>query len=281
MHKTVAEVKGDTDFTKVRDKAKNMHDNAESYALCSQPGALGRRDVHLWNRALRGADYEQMINLARRNSCKLPQRKVKQDTQPITKVSEKHPGGTASHHAVPNSRTENASVAKKSSAVKKAEQHTVKGVSQMASKNPHPGAKPIAGKGKPVNVPAQGKSSQATLNKPSSPKGKSPDPKNGSRKGVNVNAHAAKGSRPAAAKGATQAVSTNSRPGGKPTPPSVKPTSPNVKSTSPNMKSTSARGKAPSRSTAKGASAKAPATKKGPQPVTHSTFKLAGARSHH
>lgn len=32
MHKTVAEVNADTSFTDVRDTAKNMHDNAESYA---------------------------------------------------------------------------------------------------------------------------------------------------------------------------------------------------------------------------------------------------------
>ncbi|KAG6810072.1 hypothetical protein H0H92_013487 [Tricholoma furcatifolium] len=216
MHKTVAEVKQDTKFTEVRDKAKNMHDNAESYALCSQPGALGRRDVHLWNRALRVGDYEQMNDLARRNSCKLPQKKGKQGTQPITKVSEKRPGGTASHHAVPNSRTVNASVAKKSSAVKKAEQHTVKGGSQTASKIPHPGTKPTTRKRKTVNAPAQKKSSQAALNKPGSPKGSPPSPKNGIQKGINANAHAAQGSRPAADKGASQAVSTKSRPGTKP-----------------------------------------------------------------
>jgi hypothetical protein len=32
MHKTVAEVTADKAFTKVRNKANNMHDNAESYA---------------------------------------------------------------------------------------------------------------------------------------------------------------------------------------------------------------------------------------------------------
>ncbi|KAJ3474010.1 hypothetical protein NLI96_g12699 [Meripilus lineatus] len=76
MHKTVAEVNADTSFTDVRDTAKNMHDNAESYAvfgsLCSQPGALRRRDVDLYNRALMEGDHEQLAHLARRNSCQLP-----------------------------------------------------------------------------------------------------------------------------------------------------------------------------------------------------------------
>ncbi|KAF9527499.1 hypothetical protein CPB83DRAFT_387415 [Crepidotus variabilis] len=76
MHKTVAEVKKDKAFTGVRDKATNMHENAESYALfaslCSQPGVLRRRDIHPFNRALVEGDDEQLEYLARRNSCKLP-----------------------------------------------------------------------------------------------------------------------------------------------------------------------------------------------------------------
>jgi len=76
MHKTAAEVNADKAFTEVRDGAKNMHHNAESYAvfasLCSQPGALRRRDVRLYNRALLDSDHEQLHSLARRNSCKLP-----------------------------------------------------------------------------------------------------------------------------------------------------------------------------------------------------------------
>jgi hypothetical protein len=32
MHKTVADVTADKEYTKVRDNANNMHDNAESYA---------------------------------------------------------------------------------------------------------------------------------------------------------------------------------------------------------------------------------------------------------
>jgi len=76
MHKTLADVKNDKAFTDVRDSAPNMHDNAESYAvfasLCSQPGALRRRDVRLYSRALLAGDHEQLHYLARRNSCKLP-----------------------------------------------------------------------------------------------------------------------------------------------------------------------------------------------------------------
>ncbi|KAF9526965.1 hypothetical protein CPB83DRAFT_436220 [Crepidotus variabilis] len=76
MHKTTADVAKDKKFTAVRDKASNMHDNAESYAvfasLCSQPGALRRRDLHLFNRALVEGDDEQLEYLSRRNSCKLP-----------------------------------------------------------------------------------------------------------------------------------------------------------------------------------------------------------------
>ncbi|CAA7262517.1 unnamed protein product [Cyclocybe aegerita] len=76
MHKTVAEVNADEGFTAVRDKANNMHYNAESHALfaslCSQPGALRRRDVSLYNRALSEGDHKKLHYLARRNSCKLP-----------------------------------------------------------------------------------------------------------------------------------------------------------------------------------------------------------------
>jgi len=76
MHTTVAQVNADQDYTDVRDKAKNMHHNAESYAvfgsLCSQPGALRRRDVRLYNRALLEDDHKQLQHLARRNSCQLP-----------------------------------------------------------------------------------------------------------------------------------------------------------------------------------------------------------------
>ncbi|KAG6913006.1 hypothetical protein DXG01_010460 [Tephrocybe rancida] len=76
MHKTVADIKKDKKYTEVRDKVKNMHDNAESYALfaslCSQPGALERRDFHRWNRALRAGNQGQLAYLARRNNCKLP-----------------------------------------------------------------------------------------------------------------------------------------------------------------------------------------------------------------
>jgi len=76
MHKTLAEVENDKSFTDVRDSVPNMHDNAESYAifasLCSQPGALRRRDVRLYSRALLAGDHEQLHYLARRNSCKLP-----------------------------------------------------------------------------------------------------------------------------------------------------------------------------------------------------------------
>ncbi|KAF9474337.1 hypothetical protein BDN70DRAFT_884904 [Pholiota conissans] len=76
MHKTVAEVTADTAYTNVRDNVGNMHINAESYAvfgsLCSQPGALRRRDLHLFNRALFEGDDDQLVYLARRNSCQLP-----------------------------------------------------------------------------------------------------------------------------------------------------------------------------------------------------------------
>ncbi|KAG6906716.1 hypothetical protein DXG01_012459 [Tephrocybe rancida] len=75
-HKTVADIEKDQKYTAVRDKVKNMHDNAESYtlfaSLCSQPGALERRDVHRWNRALRAGNQGQLTYLARRNNCKLP-----------------------------------------------------------------------------------------------------------------------------------------------------------------------------------------------------------------
>ncbi|KAF9521538.1 hypothetical protein CPB83DRAFT_245616 [Crepidotus variabilis] len=76
MHKKVADVTKDKKFTAVRNSAPNMHDNAESYAvfasLCSQPGALRRRDLHLFNRALVEGDDEQLEYLSRRNSCQLP-----------------------------------------------------------------------------------------------------------------------------------------------------------------------------------------------------------------
>ncbi|KAF9479387.1 hypothetical protein BDN70DRAFT_993518 [Pholiota conissans] len=76
MHKTVAEVNNDAKYTGVRDTVSNMHENAESYALfaslCSQPGALTRRDANHYNRALVEGDHEELNYLARRNSCKLP-----------------------------------------------------------------------------------------------------------------------------------------------------------------------------------------------------------------
>ncbi|KAF9484237.1 hypothetical protein BDN70DRAFT_928486 [Pholiota conissans] len=74
MHKTVADVKKDTGFSDVRDNTKNMHHNAESYALfaslCSQPGALRRRDLYI--RALMEGDDEELYYLARDDNCKLP-----------------------------------------------------------------------------------------------------------------------------------------------------------------------------------------------------------------
>ncbi|KAJ3482518.1 hypothetical protein NLI96_g6915 [Meripilus lineatus] len=75
-HKTVHEVAHDTDFTAVRNNAKNMHDNSDSYtlfgSLCSQPGALSRRDFDLYNQALFERDHAQLLHIARRNSCQLP-----------------------------------------------------------------------------------------------------------------------------------------------------------------------------------------------------------------
>ncbi|KAF9483967.1 hypothetical protein BDN70DRAFT_214221 [Pholiota conissans] len=73
FHKTVAEVNADTSFTAVRDSAPNMHHNAESYAifgsLCSQPGALRRRDLHLFSRALAEGDDDQLMYLARQKKA--------------------------------------------------------------------------------------------------------------------------------------------------------------------------------------------------------------------
>jgi predicted RecA/RadA family phage recombinase len=76
--KTAADVAKDKSYTAVRDSAKNMHDNAESYAvfasLCSQPGALARReDVLAFGRAVLEADDDELHFLLRRApSCKLP-----------------------------------------------------------------------------------------------------------------------------------------------------------------------------------------------------------------
>ncbi|KAG6826150.1 hypothetical protein H0H92_000958 [Tricholoma furcatifolium] len=263
MHKTVAEVDADTGFTEVRDKAENMHDNAESYAICSQPGALGRRDFHFWDRALRVGNYKQLIDLVRRNSCKHPQKKVKQGTQPVTKASKQSPGGTASHYAVPNIRKGNVVAGNRSPAVKKADQHTVKEAFRNALKNSRPGPKPTTGKGKTVNMPAEKKSSHAVLTrprpgaKPSLPKGKALTPTKG--KGTSMNPPAAKKEFRPGVKGASHAVSTKFHA-------DVKPTFP--------------KGKGLSQNTAKGVITNPPGTKKGVQPVPRPASKLRGRPPH-
>ncbi|KAF9474336.1 hypothetical protein BDN70DRAFT_321592 [Pholiota conissans] len=75
MHKTIAKVNADREFTDTRDNANNMHSNAESYAvfasLCSKRN-FDRRDIHLFNRALLAGDDDLLVYLARRNSCKVP-----------------------------------------------------------------------------------------------------------------------------------------------------------------------------------------------------------------
>ncbi|KAG6856167.1 hypothetical protein H0H87_006851 [Tephrocybe sp. NHM501043] len=103
MHKTVAEIDADTQYRDIRKEIKNMHDNAESYALfaslCSQPGALRRRDVRLWNRALRVGNHVQLIHLARRNSCKVPPTKNAQHTDKgAARAAPKKPVARAGPH---------------------------------------------------------------------------------------------------------------------------------------------------------------------------------------
>ncbi|KAJ3486771.1 hypothetical protein NLI96_g4004 [Meripilus lineatus] len=78
MHKTLDAVEQDKFFTSIRNSAKNMHDNADSYALyaslCSETykRSLDLREYGLFRRALLERDDAQLIQLARRNKCKLP-----------------------------------------------------------------------------------------------------------------------------------------------------------------------------------------------------------------
>jgi hypothetical protein len=77
-HSTVAAVNADKQYKAVRDKANNMHQNAESYAvfagLCSGADKVVRRDVELFTRAIVEDDDDLLDFLVRRNgaSCSLP-----------------------------------------------------------------------------------------------------------------------------------------------------------------------------------------------------------------
>jgi len=170
MHKTAAEVNADTGFTDVRDKANNMHHNAESYAvfasLCSQPGALRRRDIRLYNRALLDGDHEQLHSLARRNSCQLPPDYFAKKAAAKKAAAEKAASGSVKPEL-------------KSKARAKDVPHTAKGLSLKATaKGGHPrhlaksitpkglnalkGSKKLKGNGQAIEAAARKQASKGT-----------------------------------------------------------------------------------------------------------------------
>jgi len=73
-HKSIAEVNADKKFTGVRDKVKDMHNNAESYAVLGSLCAnLLRRDARVFRRALAMADENEYRSLIRRaKACTRP-----------------------------------------------------------------------------------------------------------------------------------------------------------------------------------------------------------------